>query len=200
MSCPGRTHCCHDRARGVGLTLAVLSDSHRNLKGLREVVKAILARQSVDVFIHLGDDFEDAEVFDEFGCDYMRVPGVFSDHYADRSVPNRIITEFEGWRFLLTHTRESHPNDLRGDLKPEEVSGGRAVDVMLYGHSHKPDLTEKDGILFVNPGHLKTSDKKGFGPSYAIIEIDRKTIDAAIVDCASGRSVKEITFRKGGTT
>jgi uncharacterized protein len=34
------------------------------------------------------------------------------------------------------------------DLKPE-AAGFRVV---LYGHSHKPNIAEKNGVLFFNPG------------------------------------------------
>jgi uncharacterized protein len=34
------------------------------------------------------------------------------------------------------------------DLKPH----AHGIRVVVYGHSHKPSVTERDGVLFVNPG------------------------------------------------
>lgn len=34
------------------------------------------------------------------------------------------------------------------DLDP----GGAELDVVVYGHSHRPDITRRDGVLYFNPG------------------------------------------------
>jgi uncharacterized protein len=34
------------------------------------------------------------------------------------------------------------------DLEPH----ARGIRVVVYGHSHKPSVTERDGVLYVNPG------------------------------------------------
>jgi putative phosphoesterase len=181
---------------GCALKLAIVSDSHRNLDGLREAVKDILSTHKVDLFIHLGDDYDDAAVFDEFGCKYLRVPGVYSNYYADKSVPNRLLKRFNGWKFLLTHTEASHSNDLAVDVKPEGLAEKKQIDVVLYGHSHIPNLEVRDEILLVNPGHLKAEDKKGYPATYAIIDINDASISAMITSVGSGKTLEEIDFKK----
>jgi putative phosphoesterase len=178
------------------LNVVVLSDTHGNLKGLREAVKGILSRHSVDLFVHLGDDYRDAEVFDEFGCEYVRVPGVYSDYYADRSVPNRIVKDFEGWRFLLSHTDQSHANDLRGDLRPERLVADGRIDILLSGHSHVPKIDAQDGILLVNPGHLKDEDKKGHRPTYALLGVRKAGIRAALIEAETGKVLGQVDFTR----
>jgi putative phosphoesterase len=178
------------------LRIVVVSDTHGNLKGFRQVLRRILAGGSADLFIHLGDDYEDAEVLDEFGCTYLRVPGVYSHYYADRSVPNRTVQELAGWRVLLSHTDVSHANDLNDDPRPERLVAKKEIDVILYGHSHVPVLEAKDGILFVNPGHLKNEDKKGHKPSYAILDLRPDYIDAKITDARNQEVLQEVRFRK----
>ena len=178
------------------MIVGVVSDSHGNLEALRLAATRMLEADSVDLFIHLGDDFDDALVLEEFDRHYIRVPGVFSDYYQDRAIPNRIIREFEGWRFLLTHTDVSHSNDLPDDLKPEYLIETRQVDVVLHGHTHIPRLEEKHGILFINPGHLKSKDKKGMAPSYAVVEVVPDRIRARIIELESGARVKDIEFRR----
>jgi hypothetical protein len=185
--------------QGGDLNLAVVSDTHRNLSMFRRAVGSIISRRPIDLFIHLGDDYEDAEVLDEFELDYVRVPGVFSDYYTDTSVPNRRIEEYEGWRFLLTHTPESHPNDLQKDIKPEDAISQKQVDVMLYGHLHTPEILRKDGVLFVNPGHLKEVDKKGFEPSYALLRVRGEEIAAEIIGAREGNCILSRMFKREGT-
>ena len=61
----------------------------------------------------------------------------------------------------MSHTDVSHANDRRDDPKPEDLIAAGRVDVLLSGHSHKPLICKEDGLLRVNPGHLKDEDKKG---------------------------------------
>ncbi len=181
--------------RGVKTTrIAVVSDTHGNLEGLRAAIRDIASRGRVDLFIHLGDNYEDAEVFDEFCYDYLRVPGVFHDLYADRRVPNRLIERFLGWKFMLSHTHESHPHDLSTDPRPELEAASGNVDVILFGHLHVPLLEVENGVLMVNPGHLKTDDKRGFPPTYALLDVEKGRIEERVLEAGSGTVVKEIVF------
>jgi putative phosphoesterase len=183
--------------RGVRATkIAVVSDTHGNLEGLRAAVKEIASRDKIDLFIHLGDNYEDSEVLGEFGYDYLRVPGVFHDLYADRRVPNRLIEEVEGWKFMLSHTRESHPHDLSTDPRPELLAASGEVDVLLFGHLHAPSIEVENGVLLVNPGHLKDRDRRGFPPSYAILDVYPGRIEAKILKAETGDVVKEISFKR----
>jgi putative phosphoesterase len=172
-----------------------VSDTHGNLENLRAAVREITAREEIDLFIHLGDDYEDAEVFDESGHAYLRVPGVFHSLYGDRRVPNRLIKEFDGWKFMLSHTRESHPHDLSDDPKPEVLAASGRVDVLLFGHLHVPSLEAKNGVLLVNPGHLKEKDKRGFAPGYAVLDIGPGRIEARLIELGTGTVVKKISFK-----
>jgi putative phosphoesterase len=156
------------------MKLGILSDTHKHIVNLSNAVR-YLKEMSVDKLIHLGDDYAD---IDEVGeRDVIRVPGVFSDAYQDKSIPNRIIDNFAGWRFLLTHTLASHANDLPDDLKPESLIDKQQIHVMLYGHTHVPEIKQEHGVIFFNPGHLKNEDKRGFPPTFGYLEL---TIDKMI--------------------
>ncbi|MFH1220016.1 MAG: metallophosphoesterase family protein [Candidatus Eisenbacteria bacterium] len=178
------------------MEIAVVSDTHGNLEGLRQAVREILLRREVGLFIHLGDEYDDAQVFDEFACEYLRVPGVYDSRYRDRTIANRLLKEFEGWRFLVTHTDTSHANDLPEDLRPEDLVANKQVDVVLCGHSHKPHAEVKGVVLFLNPGHLKAEDKKGFRPSYAIVKISRNQVKAKIVALGAKRVLEEAVLAR----
>jgi len=59
---------------------------------------------------------------------------------------------------------------------------GRGFDVVIYGHSHQPDISGAEGILFINPG--SPTDRRG-APyhSAGILEVsDGEVVDARIVD------------------
>jgi putative phosphoesterase len=150
------------------MKIGFVSDTHKNIKNLDaavEFLKILGAKQ----FIHLGDDYTD---FDEIGEEHViRVPGVYSDAYRNPDVPNRRTEIIEGWRFLLTHTTDVHENDLPGDMNPgEEVKEGR-IDVVLYGHTHIPDVKKVFHIIYINPGHLKEEDKRGYPPTFGFLDV-----------------------------
>jgi len=55
-------------------------------------------------------------------------------------LPHNVRIEIAGHRIYMVHDR----NDIAMD--PKET------DVVVFGHSHKPENYEQDGVLFVNPG------------------------------------------------
>jgi putative phosphoesterase len=153
------------------MKLGVFSDSHGNLDYLESAASDAVHRGSAEVLIHLGDDFEDAKLLNQFGKRMIHVPGVFSTYYQNPATANRIIETFGPWGVLITHTRDKHPNDLETDLDPGEVIRSRAVNLVLYGHTHKPDITVAQGVWFLNPGHLRRQDKKGRPASFALVDL-----------------------------
>lgn len=178
------------------MTIGVISDTHGNKDFLVKALEKMLELGKVDLVIHLGDNYKDAEIIGQKGIPYMRVPGVYCECYKDPAVPNRFVEEFEGWRFLLSHTETSHPLDLPHDLKPESIVKANRVDVFLYGHSHKPRLEVANGILLMNPGHLKQESDKGIKPSFGLIEVERDWIKARLVDLLSGDEICSVALNK----
>ena len=162
------------------------------LENLRKVVGWLINNQHIKVIVHLGDNYDDTNVFENLNAKIIKVPGVFSSYYQDNDIPNRVIEIFNGRKVLITHTEYCHENDLPDDIKPEELVSKKAVDVVLYGHSHIPRIEQKQSILYINPGHLKTEDKKGYPPSVAVIDFNDQ-IQANIFNL-SGRLIQSKIF------
>lgn len=175
------------------MKIGVLSDTHKHIVNLSRAVDW-LKEMGVGKFIHLGDDYTD---IDELGeRDVIRVPGVFSEVYQDLNVPNRIVQNFAGWRFLLTHTPASHANDLPSDLKPEALIETQQVRVLLYGHTHVPEIREASGVVFFNPGHLKNEDKRGYPPTFGYLELTIDRLLARIYKLQDRSILVEEKYRK----
>ena len=68
------------------------------------------------------------------------------------------------------------------DLDP----GAAAVRVVVSGHSHKPSITERDGVLFVNPGSAGPRRFR-LPVSVALLEISGLAVSARIVELALPR-------------
>jgi putative phosphoesterase len=54
------------------------------------------------------------------------------------------------------------------------------VDCVVYGHSHRPEVAERDGLLMVNPGS-PTDPRWAPRPTYAIVEVG-ETLRARLID------------------
>ena len=57
-----------------------------------------------------------------------------------QALPHRIVAEFDGVRVLVVHDKADADTDAAG------------ADVVITGHSHKPNIVRESGVLFLNPG------------------------------------------------
>ncbi len=67
------------------------------------------------------------------------VRGNNDKEWAEKIPPTLTVT-LEGVTFFLVHRKVDVPKDLTG------------IDVVVYGHSHRLAMEEKDGVLWLNPG------------------------------------------------
>lgn len=115
--------------------IIVLSDTHDLL---RPEVEACLAE--ADVILHAGD-LSSQSVVDAlraYGETYI-VRGNNDKEWAE-GLPQSLRFTIEGLRFFMVHNKKDVPRDLSG------------VDVVVYGHSHKYAMEDRDGVLWLNPG------------------------------------------------
>jgi putative phosphoesterase len=152
------------------MKIGLLSDSHGNIQYVKKAAE-YLKKANVSLIVHLGDDCEDLDAVKNLGVEVVKVPGVFSSCYQDQSIPNRVIKEIEGVKILITHSSQPHPNDLPEDKDPKDIIEQENIKAVFYGHTHIPKIENKNGILWINPGHLRESDKKGNPATFAIVEI-----------------------------
>ena len=117
------------------MILAILSDTH-NL--LRPQVLAQL--QGVDAILHGGDCSKQSilDTLREYAPLYV-VRGNNDKEWAE-ALPHDLTVTLGGRTFYMVHKKAEIPKELPG------------VDVVIYGHSHKYAMDEKDGILYLNPG------------------------------------------------
>jgi putative phosphoesterase len=179
----------------VSMKVFVVSDSHGEKDNIIKIA-GIARKENADMIIHLGDDYDDADFLLEEDIKLERVPGVYSNYYSEDEVENRKIIELGGWKFLLTHTKEKHENDPPHDISPDEMINSGSVNIVLYGHSHIPAIGKEGDVYLINPGHLKSEDKKGFDPSYAVLNIEKDTVDVIIKKLNSGELVLRETITR----
>jgi len=131
-----------NKSMNFKMKICVVSDSHTETKNLQKVID----KAEFDVLIHLGDDYGDTDKI-KITTEFIRVPGVYDKEYFDKTIDGRIIKKFGKFRFLLTHTVDSHENDSEAGvlIKPEDLYKEGKVDAVLFGHTHIPEIFYRTG-------------------------------------------------------
>ncbi|MCX7702815.1 MAG: YfcE family phosphodiesterase, partial [Planctomycetota bacterium] len=149
--------------------IGVLSDTHGNTKLLKAVCNELASNFKVNSIVHLGDDCSDTSVIQDYPVEVFSVPGLYSEHYKSSEKPNRLLLDLLKWRILLSHTPTRHKNDREDDINPTKMIEEKKIDILLYGHTHVPNIEVKGNILLMNPGNLKENDKS-HPPTYGLLK------------------------------
>ena len=117
------------------MKLAILSDTHGLLRP--EVAEHL---KTADAILHGGDVNKPGIVdqLERYAPLYV-VRGNNDKEWAEQ-IPHDLTITLGGVTFYLVHNKKEVPADLTG------------VDAVVFGHSHKYLLEERDGVLWLNPG------------------------------------------------
>ncbi len=153
------------------MRIAVFSDLHG---GSEQSLQDAL--DEYDYVVFLGDGLMQIRHFEyDYPEKFLYVRGN-CDGYDERT-PLRRILDFDGIRVMLTHGHEERVK--YGLMTILGVAKEQKVHIVLFGHTHRPEVTEIDGILFVNPGSASTA--YGRGGTFAEIVIAGGKYSAGIV-------------------
>ncbi len=147
------------------MRVLVMSDTHGEYKNLDQVLER---ERPYDLIIHLGD-IEGAEDYIEAaaGCPLEAVRGN-NDYFSN--LPGEKIIEAGGRRIFITH---GHYYYVAAGVEHLIKEGyARNVDIVMFGHTHRPLLREERGLVILNPGSLCYPRQEGHRPSYIVMEID----------------------------
>lgn len=146
------------------MKILVVSDTHRQHENLEKVID----RERPERIYHLGDGegCEDyVEAYADCPLEIVRGNCDFAS-----SLPGEVVMRVGAHVIMLTHGHYYHvANDTKRLL---EVAKEKGADVVLYGHTHVPQLFKEQGITVMNPGsisHPRQGDKR---PSYGVIAVD----------------------------
>jgi hypothetical protein len=124
--------------RRDSVRIGVISDTHGLLRP-----EAVRALRGVDLIVHAGD--VGAPAILEGLRAFARVLAVRGNNDRGawaRALPETETIDVAGARIHVVH-----------DLKELAIDPAQArVDVVIAGHSHRPAIRTRDGVLFLNPG------------------------------------------------
>ena len=149
------------------MRLGVLSDTHGLLRP--EVLPALAG---VDYILHAGD-VGNPEILDRLRevAPVTAIRGNIDRSGPCAELPSTEAIELGGHLFYLVHALP----DL--DLNPKAAG----IAAVIYGHSHKPSITWKDGVLYVNPG--SAGPRRFFLPiTLAMLHLENGTLHPELID------------------
>ena len=155
-------------------TIGVVSDTHLPRFGhaLPRALERGLRRAGVAAILHLGDltDLLAVPLFEAI-APFDAVAGNNDGAAIRARFGRRKIVQVEDVRVGMVHG-----DGKRGTTKSRalEAFAGEPIDVLLFGHSHRPLVAREGGLLIANPG--SPTDKR-LNPlySYAILTVDGGT-------------------------
>jgi putative phosphoesterase len=149
------------------IVVGVISDTHGTL-----LPAAIKAFENVDFIVHAGD-VGDTEVLDDLKsiAPVFAVRGNMDMIEGLRELPETEVVDVGDVLLYVIH------NIHRLDIVPSKA-GFSAV---IFGHLHCPSVSEKSGVLFLNPGSA-AQPRRNYPASIALLHVRGDSIKAQIVN------------------
>lgn len=149
------------------MKVLIVSDTHRRNDNYIKVLERV---SPVDLVVHCGD-IEGSEylIAESAGCPVQMVLGN-NDFFSD--LPREKEFHIGKYKVWLTHGHHYYVSMSNETIKEE--ARARGVDIVMYGHSHRPSVDIEPDIIAVNPGSLTYPRQEGKRPSYIIMDLDRE--------------------------
>ena len=148
------------------MKVLIVSDTHNK----NDTYLNLLKLHKPDMVIHCGDA-EGAEYLLTEAAD-CPVHIVLGNNDFFSSLPRELELEIGKYKVWVTHGHNYYVSMGNETIKREAVA--RGMDIVCYGHTHRPVVDRDDDIIAVNPGSLSYPRRENRRPSYVIMEIDKK--------------------------
>jgi len=146
------------------MRILVISDSHGHNEKVEEAVRRA---GPVDMLIHCGDVSQgESYIRSLVACPVHMVAGN-NDFFLD--LPRYKIIQVEGHRILLIHGHRHRVHSGVGELR--KLARKHKADIVMFGHTHRPYLSEEEGLTLLNPGSIAYPRNQGRIPTYLLMEI-----------------------------
>ncbi|MHA6491993.1 metallophosphoesterase family protein [Pseudomonas borbori] len=151
------------------MKIGLIADTHNLLRSA-----ALAALEDCDLLIHAGDIGQPGLLERLRQLAPLHVVRGNNDRdelYAD--LPHSLELDCQGVRLFVVHERADLPQDL----------AERGVQVAICGHSHKPIIERRDGLLLINPG---SAGPRRFSLPITVgrLHIDAKGVRAELIELA----------------
>lgn len=158
------------------MLIGIMSDTHDDMEQIRKVVELFNSRRVSEV-IHAGD-FVSPFTFEILGGLKAGFRGIFGNNDGDRLLLREksgdtisaqpYMAEIGGRKVAVVHEPAS----------VEAFARSGSFDLVVYGHSHTPEVRKVNSTLVVNPGKVAKLHK---GRSTAVL-LDSEKMEAEVIE------------------
>ncbi len=147
------------------MRILIVSDTHgRN----EDYLKLVRSLKPLDMVVHCGDiEGSEYTINQAVMCPVLMIAGN-NDFFTQ--LPREREFTIGKYKVWMTHGHTYGVSAGKGMLKME--ARARGVDIVMFGHTHRPFLEIEEGLITLNPGSLSYPRQDGRKPSYAIMELD----------------------------
>ena len=148
------------------MKILVVSDTHGRNENFRDAIRI----EKPDRIYHLGDGMG---VDDEF-WQISKVPAEFVRGNCDyaSNLPEYLVLNVGKHVLFLAH---GHSFGVNYDLnRIRGFAREKGADIVLYGHTHVPDIDYSYGMMVANPGSLTQPRQASREHTYMVIDVDEE--------------------------
>ena len=147
------------------MKVLIISDTHRKNENYIKVLQKV---GKLDLVIHLGDiEGSEYTIQEAAGCPVEMVAGN-NDFFSN--LPSEKTLQIGSYCVMITHGHRYYISMGNEMLKKEAIAQG--IDIVMYGHTHKPVIDISDNIIAINPGSLSYPRQENRKPSHIIMELN----------------------------
>lgn len=148
------------------MRILIVSDTHRDNRNYFEVLERV---KPVDMVIHCGDvEGSEYALSESADCPVVIVAGN-NDFFTE--LPKEREVNIGKYKVLITHGHNYYVS--MGVERLKQEARARGMDIVMFGHTHRPYLDIENDLVTLNPGSLSYPRQEGRKPSFAIMETDR---------------------------
>ena len=146
------------------MRVLIVSDTHGSVRNFDEVIER---EKDIDMMLHLGDVEGDDNYMETILKCPVHIVGGNNDFFS--RIPNEIEIRIGKYKVFMTHGHGYHVSTDTRRLK--QAARARSADIVMYGHTHRPDIDLEDDVIVINPGSLSYPRQSGRKATYIIMEI-----------------------------
>ena len=150
------------------MRILIVSDTHRENSIYLNLVQQWAP---LDMVIHCGDvEGSEYTISEAVECPTIIVQGN-NDFFTD--LPKERQVKIGRHQVLVTHGHYYHVATAGHRVLVKEAKE-RKIDIVMYGHTHRPVIEKEDGVLVINPGSLTYPRQSNRRSSYIIMETNQE--------------------------
>ncbi len=148
------------------MRILIVSDTHRKNDNYFKVLQRM---KKLDMVIHCGDvEGSEYALSEAADCPVLMVSGN-NDFFTQ--LPREQELNIGDYKVWVTHGHNYLVS--LGTERIKQEAKARGVQIVMFGHTHRPCLEQDDELIAVNPGSLSYPRQDGHKPTYALMEIDK---------------------------